>query len=711
MPSTALRFALTLAAAVTAIGAGPGVVARAALTVTFDLAFDKANGTTPVPTNVQNEIISAINAAMGMFNEWSNHTKNLYVTYNSGVATADGNFNGSIRFGPSAAYRTPNVAFHEINHVLGAGTYGAWASNVDNNAKLWLGTHGNAMSQKYFPANTLKADLHIHWVGGGTLQNIEMNREGVHILGAIRQDMGLSRGNLYDVLGDFSNNGAIGLEDYVILQSNLHTSVAGLSPSQAWLRGDFNVDGVIDYNDLVGFTAAYNAVHGQGRLELAIGVIPEPACGALAAIGGALIVLRRRRPRFVGLRGGAAALVAAMLAGAGGDARAQLIYVDASTTGGSPNTGPASAFLPGMNNQADDNLWSLRTGFSSHSTFFQSGDGDGEDSPEIHTTISSLTPGGLYQVYVHFWDGSGTAPDWNIRAGFASNPGANTLFANPADAPDLNATPATLASTLSYAVVPTVFVEADRTMFAGLVGTARANASGQIRVYIDDLPSTIGVNNRTWYDGLSYQPTTLQTMSLRVNTLTGAVSLRNDTGASIDLKYYEISSASGAFDPVAWNSLDDQEGNDPPGVGWFEAGGSSATILSEYNLQGSKAFAPGSAAPLGKAFAIGGTEDVVFRYALPNQSTLTAGFVDYVATPTLPGDFNFDDLVDGADLAHWAGEYGAGDLDGSDFLVWQRYVGTAAATAAVAAVPEPTAWLLGVSSAVVVWISLKLAKG
>ena len=182
-----------------------------------------------------------------------------------------------------------------------------------------------------------------------------------------------------------------------------------------------------------------------------------------------------------------------------GSAQAALTYVDASHT---TNTTPSAAFGGAT---ADDDLWSLRTGFASSGTIYESGQGDGENSPEIVTTIGGLAPDTPYTIYVHFWDGSGTAPDWNVRAGLSSNPGGNTVFANPADAADLGATPAVLASTLAYDTAPTVFTEADRTMYAGLVGEGTSNALGELAVFVDDLPSTIGVNNRSWYDGVSYQ--------------------------------------------------------------------------------------------------------------------------------------------------------------------------------------------------------------
>jgi hypothetical protein len=626
--------------------------AHAALTVNFNLTTDQ-NGGAAVPADAATRIRNAVNAAVAVYNEWSNYTKTINVYYNSGVATADGNFNGTIRFGAGSQYQNDLTAFHEVNHVMGCGTYGTWGSNVDNTAKLWLGPAGIAISEQYFPDNTLKSDLHIHWVGSGPTQNVDMFREGVHIVGALRQDMGLSNGNLYDTLGDFSNNGTVGLEDYSFLMTNLHTNVSAFSPSQRFRRGDFNLDKVVNYADIVGFTKAYETAHGVGSLQAALAAVPEPAAGSLLALGALVLTTQRRRIGRMSVRAALLALPCVLLALGGSEARAQWRYLDAT----SANTGPSSAFLPGVNNQADDNLWSTRTGFSSSSNFFQSGDGNGEDSPQIFTTISGLTPNSFYAVNVHFWD----AFSWNIRAGFVS--GNLTLYAAAADAAALGAQAAPLSNTLTYQAgfAPTVQVENDRTMYAGSVGTTKSNGSGQITVYIDDLPSTIGVNQRTWYDGLSYQATMLQSLTLRVNTVSGALSLRNETGAPIDLKYYEIRSNSGAFDPIVWNSLDDQEGGDPVGTGWDQAGGSSASILSEYNLNSSRLMNPSDAAYLGKAFNVGAMQDIAFFYSIPNQNSLTAGFVDYVTTPALLGDFNGDDVVDAADLAQWRGDVGVND--------------------------------------------------
>jgi probable HAF family extracellular repeat protein len=67
--------------------------------------------------------------------------------------------------------------------------------------------------------------------------------------------------------------------------------------------------------------------------------------------------------------------------------------------------------------------------------------------------------------------------------------------------------------------------------------------------------------------------------------------------------------------------------------------------------------------------------------------------------PQLSGDLTGDGAVDAADLAQWQGDFGAnddsdadndGDSDGTDFLIWQRHLGSGVpAVGPSAAVPEP----------------------
>ncbi len=81
--------------------------------------------------------------------------------------------------------------------------------------------------------------------------------------------------------------------------------------------------------------------------------------------------------------------------------------------------------------------------------------------------------------------------------------------------------------------------------------------------------------------------------------------------------------------------------------------------------------------------------------------------VDATDVPFPNGDFDENNIVNGADLTRWRTGFGTGtthmqgdadadgDVDGRDFLVWQRQVGSPPPTAGASAVPEPTALWLG----------------
>jgi hypothetical protein len=69
-----------------------------------------------------------------------------------------------------------------------------------------------------------------------------------------------------------------------------------------------------------------------------------------------------------------------------------------------------------------------------------------------------------------------------------------------------------------------------------------------------------------------------------------------------------------------------------------------------------------------------------------------------VGAAPIPGDFDSNRRVDGADLAKWRMDFGAngssdadgdGDSDGHDFLVWQRQLGSASGSVAAVPTPEP----------------------
>jgi hypothetical protein len=204
---------------------------------------------------------------------------------------------------------------------------------------------------------------------------------------------------------------------------------------------------------------------------------------------------------------------------------------------------------------------------------------------------------------------------------------------------------------------------------------------------------------------------------LEVNTNTGQATLKNQTGAAVNIDYYEVTSATGALNSTAWNSLQEQNlagfpAGSGSGNGWEQFGGSNSGVIGESYLTGNSAVANNAAINLGAAFNVGGAQNLVFSYgALPSST----------ANPT--GDYNNNGVVDGPDYVLWrnggpllndptpgvqAGDYGVwraafgqtGGPSGPSTLIngFVRYV--TSGVGAGGAVPEPTSvFLVGIGLA------------
>ena len=102
------------------------------------------------------------------------------------------------------------------------------------------------------------------------------------------------------------------------------------------------------------------------------------------------------------------------------------------------------------------------------------------------------------------------------------------------------------------------------------------------------------------------------------------------------------------------------------------------------------------------------SEDGALSVELQLTGAVRANTSFYVALAGIPGDFDLDGDVDGADLPRWQAGFGTtsdataangdadadADVDGADFLLWQRNLGTHP-PAAAQAIPEPATAALG----------------
>ena len=204
-------------------------------------------------------------------------------------------------------------------------------------------------------------------------------------------------------------------------------------------------------------------------------------------------------------------------------ATAQITYLDANTANmpgltnttnadGTPFTPPLTTVtVPG------DNQWWERNGFANGSNILAVG--AASDVPLIRTTISGLTPGGGYDVFVYYWwaDPGGNG-EWDLGAGFS--PATITNFFTTDGSPITNL----------FANEPILIAEGNRDMNEYYVGCATASAAGTIDVYIDDHP---GNDDRSWYDGVGTVPVTCTTTGVGTNYC-GPAAL-NSTGASATL--------------------------------------------------------------------------------------------------------------------------------------------------------------------------------
>jgi hypothetical protein len=81
---------------------------------------------TPEQTNAYNLITQGMDKTIWYYNNYTSISKNITVYYVPGVPTADGNTNGTVRFGSNTAYMHQATCMHESAHTMGIGTTNSW---------------------------------------------------------------------------------------------------------------------------------------------------------------------------------------------------------------------------------------------------------------------------------------------------------------------------------------------------------------------------------------------------------------------------------------------------------------------------------------------------------------------------------------------------------------------------------------------------------
>ncbi len=153
--------------------------------VTYTLHF------TPSNSPEEQQVADSVAEAVPIINQYASINKHWDVYYNSGIPTAEANYNGYMGFGGT---RNTRVVFHEGAHTFGMGTTTAYANLIAGG--VWGGQYGNQAQFDTFNTygDGLHGDGHAIWPGGFNYDNEDGFIERIwmlRIMAGIRCDMGI----------------------------------------------------------------------------------------------------------------------------------------------------------------------------------------------------------------------------------------------------------------------------------------------------------------------------------------------------------------------------------------------------------------------------------------------------------------------------------------------------------------------------------------
>lgn len=115
----------------------------------------------------------AIDSAVWYVNNYTSAVKHVWINYVPGVATADANNEGWMRFGSGEGYQNLRTMLHELNHTFGTGTTGWWTGKIVGGK--YQGSLANELLNKIQKSTgaQISGDAQ-HWWPYGLNQNSEV---------------------------------------------------------------------------------------------------------------------------------------------------------------------------------------------------------------------------------------------------------------------------------------------------------------------------------------------------------------------------------------------------------------------------------------------------------------------------------------------------------------------------------------------------------
>jgi hypothetical protein len=160
--------------------------------VTYTLV--KASSPTADQQAAYDAITKAMDEAVRYYNQYTSIVKTLIVRYEPSVSTADGNINGSIRFGKKE-YMNHITAMHEIAHTVGIGTSSQYRALIQNG--VFTGTNATNALRAITgnPQDVLKGDSQHFWPYGlNYTSEVKSTADLINhckIVNAIKKDLGI----------------------------------------------------------------------------------------------------------------------------------------------------------------------------------------------------------------------------------------------------------------------------------------------------------------------------------------------------------------------------------------------------------------------------------------------------------------------------------------------------------------------------------------